>query len=54
MILHPEVQAKAQNEIDTVIGRDRLPTIEDIRDKLPYVRAVVIETFRCAPAGPLG
>lgn len=29
-LLHnPEVQAKAQQEIDKVVGRDRMPTLED-------------------------
>lgn len=29
MLMYPEVQRKAQEEIDRVIGRDRLPTIEE-------------------------
>jgi hypothetical protein len=35
MVLHPEVLAKAQKEIDTVVGRDRLPTFSD-RASLPF------------------
>lgn len=35
MTLHPEVQRKAQAEIDAVIGNDRLPNFED-REDLPY------------------
>ena len=35
IIQHPEVLAKAQREIDAVVGSDRLPTFED-RDSLPY------------------
>ncbi|KAJ6567314.1 putative monooxygenase [Mycena vulgaris] len=53
MMLNPSVQAKAQKEIDSVIGRDRLPTIQD-RVSLPYVRSVVTEVFRLNPAIPLG
>lgn len=34
ILLYPEVQKKAQAELDEVIG-DRLPTLED-RTKLPY------------------
>lgn len=45
MITHPEVQAKAQEEIDRVIGRGRLPAFED-RENLPYVEAVFKEAFR--------
>jgi len=53
MMLNPTVQAKAQKEIDSVIGRDRLPTISD-KASLPYVRSVVTEVFRLNPAIPLG
>ncbi|KAF7326787.1 putative monooxygenase [Mycena sanguinolenta] len=53
LILNPAVQAKAQAEIDTVIGRDRLPTISD-QASLPYVRSVVVEVFRLNPPIPLG
>lgn len=45
MTLNPEVQAKAQEEIDRVVGRDRLPTLDDRRN-LPYVEAVVKESLR--------
>ncbi|KAJ2932202.1 hypothetical protein H1R20_g4910, partial [Candolleomyces eurysporus] len=44
---HPEVQTKAQEEIDTVIGTDRLPLLTD-REALPYVHAIVKEAFRIA------
>jgi hypothetical protein len=36
MSLYPEVQKKAQEEIDAVVGHDRLPSFED-RERLPYV-----------------
>ena len=52
MILFPDVQKKAQKEIDTVIGSERLPQFED-RDRLPYVNAVVNEVFRWHPVAPL-
>jgi cytochrome P450 len=52
MMLHPEVQAKARDEIDRVIGPTRLPNFEDRKD-LPYVEMVVWETFRWHPVGPL-
>lgn len=42
MTTHPEVQKKAQAEIDAVIGSSRSPTIEDI-DDLPYVQAIIQE-----------
>ncbi len=53
MTLYPDVQRKAQNEIDTVIGNERLPSFQD-RDRLPYVNAVCSEIFRWIAVGPLG
>ena len=53
MTMHPEFQRKAQAEIDSVIGSDRLPTLADQPD-LPYVNALVKEVFRWNPVGPLG
>lgn len=55
MSMFPDVQRKAQEEIDRVVGADasRLPTFGD-RDRLPYVNRVVEEAQRWQPAGPLG
>ena len=53
MILWPDIQKKAQDELDSVIGRDRLPTFED-RPRLPFVDAVYKETMRWRPVTPLG
>ncbi|KAJ8507836.1 hypothetical protein ONZ45_g9819 [Pleurotus djamor] len=53
MILYPEVQKKAQEEIDRVVGRDRMPTFQDY-ESLPYVRAMVKETLRWRGVGRLG
>jgi cytochrome P450 len=44
-ICFPEVQKKLQEEVDRVIGRDRLPHIEDVQN-LPYTRAFVREALR--------
>ncbi|KAF8993245.1 cytochrome P450 [Cyathus striatus] len=52
MSLYPEVQAKLKNEIFSVVGTERLPSIED-RPQLPYVNAAVEETLRWRPAVPL-
>lgn len=53
MALHPEVQYKAQEEIDRVVGSDRLPVFED-RRALPYVEAIYREVMRWQPVLPLG
>ncbi|KAF9225067.1 cytochrome P450 [Gyrodon lividus] len=53
MILYPHVQEKAQQEIDAVVGSERLPDFTD-RPSLPYVEAVLRETLRWHPVAPLG
>ncbi|KAH9476208.1 Cytochrome P450 monooxygenase 98 [Psilocybe cubensis] len=53
MLTHPEIQARAQKELDTVIGRDRLPEAID-RESLPFISAIVKEVFRWNPVAPLG
>ena len=53
MTLYPDVQKRAQDEINSVVGKDRLPTIED-QDELVYVGALIKEVLRFAPAAPLG
>ncbi|KAG8894791.1 hypothetical protein FRC00_008434, partial [Tulasnella sp. 408] len=49
MILFPEIQAKIQQELDAVIGPDRLPTIAD-RESLPYLHACMLEAMRWNPS----
>ena len=48
MTRHPEVLQKAQEEMDRVVGRDRLPTFAD-RDALPYLNALLEELYRWRP-----
>ncbi|KAF8336876.1 cytochrome P450, partial [Cantharellus anzutake] len=52
MILNPEAQKRAQQEIESVIGCNRLPTFAD-RESLPYVEAILKETLRWQPAAPI-
>ncbi|KAG6245095.1 hypothetical protein E4U24_004603 [Claviceps purpurea] len=53
MILYPEVQRRAQQEIDEVVGGERLPGFED-RDHLPYMNAAIKEAYRWMPVVPIG
>ncbi|KAH7044517.1 putative cytochrome P450 [Macrophomina phaseolina] len=53
MALFPEKQRKAQEEIDRVIGTDRIPGDEDAVD-LVYVRQMIQEVHRWATVAPLG
>ncbi len=53
MLLSPEIQKRAQAELDSVTGRERLPTFDD-RPKLPFVDAVCKESFRWYPVAPTG
>ncbi|KAJ7230251.1 cytochrome P450 [Mycena pura] len=52
-ILYPQWIPRAQREIDTVVGPDRLPSFRD-RPRLPYVEALVRETVRWRPAVRFG
>ncbi|XP_022015533.1 cytochrome P450 81Q32 [Helianthus annuus] len=52
LLNHPNVITKAQNEIDTNIGKHRLVDESDIVN-LPYLRCIINETLRMYPAGPL-
>ena len=45
IVTHPEVQVKGQREIDSVVGRERLPDFND-RPFLPYITAIVKEVLR--------
>ncbi|KAH9880072.1 hypothetical protein J1614_002098, partial [Plenodomus biglobosus] len=53
MVIFPEAQRKAQEELDRIVGRDRLPCWED-EDDLPYVRGLIKEVLRWRPVNKLG
>lgn len=53
MLLYPEVQKKAQAEIDRVVGPDRLPTMED-EPSMQYIRSIIKESLRWMPTTILG
>ena len=52
MLAYPETQARAQAELDAVVGRTRLPTFADY-PHLPYIRAMVKELLRWRPIAPI-
>ncbi|GLJ48328.1 hypothetical protein SUGI_1020180 [Cryptomeria japonica] len=52
LVLNEEIQARAQAELEAVVGRDRSVRDEDIA-RLPYLQAVVKESLRLHPPGPL-
>jgi len=53
MMAYPEIQKRAQDELDAVVGRFRTPTFADAPN-LPYIHAMVKESLRWRPALPLG
>ena len=53
MVLYPDIQAKAQQELDSVLRGTGVPEFDD-RSSLPYVVAVMKETLRWHPLLPLG
>ncbi|KAK2500601.1 hypothetical protein MC885_019414 [Smutsia gigantea] len=53
LLKYPEVTAKMQAELDTVVGQMRTPSLED-REHLPYTNAVLHEIQRFTSVLPLG
>ncbi|VFV38994.1 cytochrome p450 2f1-like [Lynx pardinus] len=52
LMKYPKVQARVQEEIDSVVGRERLPALED-RAAMPYTDAVIHEVQRFADVIPM-
>ncbi|KAL0571765.1 hypothetical protein V5O48_010194 [Marasmius crinis-equi] len=53
LVSHPHVVQKARDQLDKVVGSDRLPTYDD-EPNLPYIVAIIKEVIRCRPATPIG
>ncbi|XP_065257747.1 cytochrome P450 1B1 [Emys orbicularis] len=52
LIRYPKVQVKMQEEVDRIVGRDRLPCAED-QPHLPYVMAFLYESMRFSSFVPV-
>ncbi|KAH9967250.1 cytochrome P450 [Russula dissimulans] len=52
MLLYPDIQKKVQAELDSFVGRERLPNFED-RPNLPFIDAVCKEVTRWRPITPV-
>ncbi|CAI9784934.1 unnamed protein product [Fraxinus pennsylvanica] len=52
LLNNPQVLKKAQKEIDSHVGHERLIDESDIAN-LPYLRCIINETLRMYPPGPL-
>lgn len=53
MVLHPEIQRKVQHELDASFGTGDIISFESKLPHLPYLQAVIKETLRLHPPGPL-
>jgi cytochrome P450 len=53
LVLYPEVQKRAQAELDSVVSRDRMPTYDD-KPRLPYIEAISKELLRWQMVTPMG
>ena len=53
LMTYPNIQQRIQDEIDSVVGRDRHPRLSDMPD-LPYTQATIWEVQRIATVTPLG
>ncbi|KAH8094927.1 cytochrome P450 [Cristinia sonorae] len=51
MGMYPRVQRQAQEELDRVVGPNRLPDFDDL-ESLVYIRAIAMETMRWLPVNP--
>lgn len=53
MLHHPEVMKQVQEELDSIVGRERLPSLEDL-PYLPYTESTILEVLRRSSIVPLG
>ncbi|KAG1745097.1 cytochrome P450 [Suillus paluster] len=53
MVLYPDIQARAREELNQVVSHDKIPCIDD-KASLPYLDAILREVLRWFPPVPLG
>ena len=53
MTINSDAQRRGQAELDSVVGKDRLPDFSD-RNSLPFINAIIKECLRWHSALPLG
>lgn len=53
LLHYPHYMKRAQDELDAVVGKDRVVDESDIKN-MPFLQACVKELFRLHPAAPLG
>lgn len=53
MLNHPHILVKVREEMDFVVGTERMPDFDD-EERLPYLVACIKELLRHRPATPLG
>ncbi|XP_072035404.1 cytochrome P450 2U1-like [Amphiura filiformis] len=53
MMAYPDIQDRIQRELDSVVGRNRLPRLAD-KTELPFTCATLLEIQRAGSIAPLG
>ncbi|KAK3586150.1 hypothetical protein CHS0354_033278 [Potamilus streckersoni] len=52
LVRHPEIQARIREEVDNVVGPNKIPSYSD-RHKLPFLEATIFEVLRLGDVVPL-
>ena len=49
LTVYPDAQRKAHEEIDRVVGEQRMPTLDDL-ENMPYIHAMILEVGQQRPS----
>lgn len=52
MLRNPQMKKQVQDELDSIVGRSRMPTIDDLR-YLPFTESTIYEVMRMSTIVPL-